>query len=196
MADSLLCIRVSAESRPAALDLASDFDAIVRENQRRIYRILLAFVRDSDVADNLTQECFVRAYEKRRSFRGDASVSTWLTRIAINLARDHARDRKSGFWRSLFGASSEKADDAAETLADHRSSPEQILLAREATAAVLAEMAAMPPQQREVFALRFFEELSLEEIATILDRDIGTVKTHLFRAVRRVRTKLGGVTQR
>jgi RNA polymerase sigma-70 factor (ECF subfamily) len=196
MADSLLCVRVPAETRTAAFELASDFDAMVRENQRRIYRILLALVRDPDLAGNLTQECFVKAYEKRRSFRGDASVSTWLTRIAINVARDHARDRKNRFWRSLFGTLREEAGSVAESIADNRSSPEQILLAREATSVVLREMAAMSPQQREVFALRFFEELSLEEIATVLDRDIGTVKTHLFRAVKRVRTKLGGVTQR
>ena len=195
MADSLLCIRVPAGSRAAASEVASDFDAVVRHNQRRIYRILLALVRDPDLADNLTQECFVRAYEHRRSFRGDASVTTWLTRIAINLVRDHERNRKSGFWRSLFGSPSETCDPA-QTVADRRSSPEQIVLAREATQVVLAEMAAMPRQQREVFALRFFEELSLEEIATVLDLEVGTIKTHLFRAVKRVRAKLGGVPQR
>lgn len=196
MADSLLCVRVPAESRAAASDIVSDFDTIVRENQRRIYRILLALVRDADLADNLTQECFVRAYEKRGSFRADASVATWLTRIAINLARDQARSRKDGFWRSLFGGSREEADEAAAAVAHEGSSPEQIVLAREATQIVLDEMATMPAQQREVFALRFFEELSLEEIATVLDREIGTVKTHLFRAVKKVRTRLGGVTTR
>jgi len=193
MADSLLCVRVPAESRTAASDIVSDFDTIVRENQRRIYRILLALVRNPDLADNLTQECFVRAYEKRGSFRAEASVATWLTRIAINLARDQARSRKDGFWRSLFGGSRE---EAAASVAHEGSSPEQILLAREATQIVLEEMATMPAQQREVFALRFFEELSLEEIATVLDREIGTVKTHLFRAVKKVRTRLGGVTTR
>ncbi|MBV9087659.1 MAG: sigma-70 family RNA polymerase sigma factor, partial [Acidobacteriaceae bacterium] len=157
--------------------------------------VLLALVRDPDVADNLTQECFVRAYEKRRTFRGHSSISTWLTRIAINLARDHARNRKDGFWRSLLRGPVHEAAQATNSLRDARSSPEQALMAREATQIVLDEMAAMPPQQREVFALRFFEELSLEEIAIILDREVGTVKTHLFRAVKRVRSRLSGVTQ-
>jgi RNA polymerase sigma-70 factor, ECF subfamily len=188
MADSLVCVSVPAESRTSATELVSDFDAVVRENQRRIYRILLALVRDSDVADNLTQECFVRAYQKRRSFRGDASVSTWLTRMAVNLARDHGRNKKSGFWRSLFERSVEPGD--ATCVADRRSSPEQALLAREATGIVLEELSAMPPQQREVFALRFFEELSLEEIASVVECEVGTVKSHLFRAVKRVRARL------
>ncbi|MBV9608816.1 MAG: sigma-70 family RNA polymerase sigma factor [Acidobacteria bacterium] len=191
----MISVRVPAESAAAALDLASDFDTIVRANQRRIYRVLLALVRDPDVADNLTQECFVRAYEKRRTFRGHSSISTWLTRIAINLARDHARNRKDGFWRSLLRGPVHEAAQATNSLRDARSSPEQALMAREATQIVLDEMAAMPPQQREVFALRFFEELSLEEIAIILDREVGTVKTHLFRAVKRVRSRLSGVTQ-
>jgi len=60
-----------------------EFEAIVRDNQRRIYRLLLAMLRDSDEADNLTQECFLRAFRKRAGYRGEAGIATWLTRIAI-----------------------------------------------------------------------------------------------------------------
>src|SRR4030042_1134425 len=72
------------------------FDHIVVTHQRRIHRILLALLRDADAADTLTQEVFFRAFAKRSSFRGDASVGTWLVRIALNLARDHRRCRRGG----------------------------------------------------------------------------------------------------
>ncbi len=191
MADNLLCLAQVADTISQARGISdADFDEIVRLNQRRIYRVLLAMVRDPELADTLTQECFLRAYQKRASFRGEASVSTWLTRIAINLARDHVRNRREGFWRKLFGADREEAELRAQQMPDSRSSPEQQLLAREAVTAVMREVAAMPPQQREVFVLRFLEEMSLEEIAQLRQRDVGTVKAHLFRAVQRVRKAL------
>ena len=65
-----------------------DFGEIVQLNQRRIYRLLLSMTRNPDTAETLTQECFLRAFEKRKSFRAEANVSTWLYRIAVNLARN------------------------------------------------------------------------------------------------------------
>src|SRR5207237_5211333 len=82
---------------------AEDFDEIVRQHQRRVYRVLFLLLRNSDAADTLTQECFVRAYEKRSSFRGEARIDTWLLQIAVNLARDHSRNRRAGFWKRLIG---------------------------------------------------------------------------------------------
>jgi len=67
-----------------------DFGEIVQLNQRRIYRLLLSMTRNPDTAETLTQECFLRAFEKRGSFRAEANVSTWLYRIAVNLAREAA----------------------------------------------------------------------------------------------------------
>jgi hypothetical protein len=69
-----------------------DFDSIVRCNQRRIYRLLLLYLRDADAADTLTQECFLRAFETRARFRGECSLETWLCRIAVNLVG----------WRNVF----------------------------------------------------------------------------------------------
>lgn len=82
---------------------ADAFDEIVRVHQRRIYRILLMVVRDAAAAETLTQECFLRAYRKRGDLRGEAGVGTWLVRIALNLARDHARSQRLAFWRLLAG---------------------------------------------------------------------------------------------
>ena len=77
-----------------------DFDGIVFQNQKRIYRTLLLLVRDADAAENLTQECFLHAFRMRNGFRGESGVATWLVRIAINLAHDHNRNRRWAFWSS------------------------------------------------------------------------------------------------
>src|SRR5512147_1235612 len=95
---------------PQALT-AEDFDELVRRNQKRIFRLLMVLLHDEDAAGTLTQECFLRAYKKRESFRGASSVDTWLYRIAINLARDHQRNRRQGFWKRLFADSRDDEDE-------------------------------------------------------------------------------------
>jgi RNA polymerase sigma-70 factor (ECF subfamily) len=181
-----------AGSRERAAGIAAqDFDQLVRLHQRRIYRVLLTLVRDQDLADNLTQECFLRAYQKRGSFRGEASVETWLIRIAINLARDHARNRRWQFWRNLFQqAPQTQAETPSLEAPDQSPSPERVMLAREQLAAVGSILEGLSAQQRSVFSLRFFEELSLDEIAQAMELEVGTVKAHLFRAVSAVRKKM------
>jgi RNA polymerase sigma-70 factor, ECF subfamily len=170
-----------------------EFDALVREHQQRIFRVVMALVRDSDLASNLTQDCFVRAYESRATFRGDSSVSTWLIRIAMNLVRDHARSRRQAFWKRLFQSPAEvDAETAAENVKDSRSTPDRHLLAKEELQAVWTAVADLSPQQREVFVLRFSEEMSLDEIAQVLGVKTGTVKAHLSRAVAAVRAQVRG----
>jgi RNA polymerase sigma-70 factor (ECF subfamily) len=174
-----------------------EFDGLVREHQQRIFRVILALVRDSELASNLTQDCFVHAYQSRTSFRGDSSVSTWLIRIAINLVRDHARNRKQAFWRRLFHRPADEPEThiAAENIKDSRSTPDHQLLAKEELNAVWSVVAELSPQQREIFVLRFSEEMSLEEIAQVMGLKTGTVKAHLSRATTAVRVRLRGQEQ-
>jgi len=170
-----------------------EFDDLVREHQQKIFRVVMALVRDPELASNITQDCFVRAYEKREGFRGDASVSTWLVRIAVNLVRDHARSRRQAFWKRLFQRpEDDSVESAMETVRDGRSTPDQQLLAKEELNAVWSAVAELAPQQREVFILRFSEEMSLEEIAQVLEIKLGTVKAHLSRAVTTVRARVRG----
>ena len=171
---------------------AEEFDHLVRSHQRRIFSVLYSLLRDRDAADNLTQECFLRAYQKRATFRGEASVETWLIRIAINLARDHARNRRLMFWRKILQPPSRREEEAPEiSLPDPGPSAEQALLARERLAAAQAALEKVSPQQRLAFSLRFFEEMSLEEIARAMRLELGTVKSHLSRALKAVRSELG-----
>ncbi len=175
-------------SRDAACLLAEDFDQVVRLHQRRIFRFLLSLLRDPDAADTLTQECFLRAYRKRKSFRGEASIATWLTRIAINLATDHCRNRRRAFWSRLFGRHHEDVSEgAALVVADPQPSAERALIASEQAAAVRAVVDELPERQRAVFLLRFVEEMTLEEIAQATELEVGTVKSHLHRALSAVR---------
>ncbi len=170
-----------------------EFDDLVREHQQKVFRVVMALVRDSELASNITQDCFIRAYEKRESFRGDASVSTWLIRIAMNLVRDHARNRRQAFWKRLFQRpEDDSVETAAEAVRDSRSTPDKQFLAKEELSAVWSAVAELAPQQREVFVLRFSEEMSLEEIAQVLDIKLGTVKAHLSRAIASVRIRVRG----
>ncbi len=184
----LIPVQQKAGLGMTALD---DFTPLVQSHQRRIYRVLLGMVRDPDAAQNLTQECFLKAYQRRASFRGEANVGVWLLRIAVNLARDHRRSRLREFWLR-FSSSSEEAEGLGQRLPDPHASQEQVLLGREEVASVWSVVEKLSPQQREVFILRFVEEMSLEEIAAATSLKVGTVKTHLFRAVHAIRQRLKG----
>ena len=183
-------LEITTFGRAAVKTTQLDFDLLVRQHQQRIYRVLLGMVRDPDLADNLTQDCFVRAYEKRASFRGESSISTWLISIAINLARDQGRNRRAGFWRRLLSAPAEETEAALALAADLGASPERSLMARQELGRVWEIVDDLPQRQREVFLLRFAEELPLHEIAVALDMETGTVKAHLFRAVGAVRKRM------
>ena len=192
MGSALTTIIDMAPGRRRAEGIAAEeFEHLVRRHQQRVFQVLYSLVRDRDLADNLTQDCFLRAYQKRATFRGEASVETWFLRIAINLARDHARNRRIAFWRSILPRTSRPAEEAAELeMSDPSPSAERTLLAREQVAAVESALERISPQQRTAFSLRFFEELTLGEIARAMQLEVGTVKAHLFRAVSAVRNQL------
>lgn len=163
------------------------FEAVVIEHQQRIFRVLLALTHDDAEADCLTQECFLRAYRKRASFRGEASLGTWLTRIAINLAHDRRKSRTLAFWNRTVRGDAERLAGVA----DSRRTPESALLAQELRDRVWAAVDSLPAKRRTAFVLRFAEEMSLEEIAAAMNTGVGTVKSHIWHAVRAVRRDLG-----
>jgi RNA polymerase sigma-70 factor, ECF subfamily len=166
-----------------------DFDKVVQRYWPRVLRFLLAAVQDSDVAETLTQDCFLKAYRNRSSFRGDSSLNTWLISIAVNLVRDHARNRRFQFWRKAQHSAVDKAV-VSEWLPDRNSSPEQRALIREQVQAVWDATNSLSERQRTVFILRFVEELNTLEIAEATGLTENAVNVHLFRALRAVRKKL------
>jgi RNA polymerase sigma-70 factor (ECF subfamily) len=179
----------AAAEHPAQAISSARFDEIIRQHQRRVYRIILLLVKDADAADTLTQECFLRAYRHRNSFRGECSIETWLLRIAVNLVRDHGKNRRLSFWRKLVGLE-ENGASLHERVATPQPSAERVLLAREELDAVWTAAASLSQQQRAVFLLRFAEEMSLADISEVLGLKVGSVKAQLSRALGKVRRVL------
>jgi RNA polymerase sigma-70 factor (ECF subfamily) len=170
---------------------AEEFSRVVERHRPQIFRFLLASTRDMDLAETLTQECFLKAHRNWGSFRGESTAMTWLMRIAINLQKDHWRNRRMQFWRQTQNNSVDM-DEASEWLASGESSVERQLLAQEQVRHVWTAVKGLSERQRTVFLLRYVEEQDLSEIARATGLSEGTVKAHLSRAVGKVRAELGG----
>ncbi len=168
-----------------------DIDTLVRLYRTRLQRYVAFSLGDEDLAETLTQECFLKAYQGRASFRGDCSVSTWLFSIANNLIRDQLRTKKFQFWRKARAQAIDIAE-LASFLPSGASSPETILLVKERTRRVQEALKGLSVNQRRVFLLKFSEEMELEEISKSIGMPVNTVKTHLRRAVMAIRAELGG----
>ncbi len=179
-------------SMETAQEIANDeFSQVVTSHRQQIFRFLLASTRDVDLAETLTQECFLKAHRNWTGFRGESSALTWLMRIAINLQKDHWRNRRLQFWRTTR-TNAVDADEASEWLPSRESSPEQQVLARERVKGVWQAVEQLSGRQRSIFLLRFVEEMEIAEIAAATGLSEGTVKAHLSRATARVRGQLGG----
>ena len=168
---------------------AAEFDDLVREHQGRIYRVLWCELRDEEAAANLTQECFLKAYRGRAEFRGEASVNTWLVRIAVNLARDYQRSQRQKFWKRLLRSDPREAELAVSAAMDTSPGADRALLAREQLQQTMERVRTLSPQQQTAFHLRFLEEMSIEEISAAMGIESGTVKSHLSRAVSALRQR-------
>jgi RNA polymerase sigma-70 factor (ECF subfamily) len=178
----------------AGLDLeaaAQEFSSVVQTHRPQIFRFLLASTRDVDLAEALTQECFLKAHRNWDRFRGDSSAMTWLMRIAINLEKDHWRNRRMQFWRHTR-TNSVDLDEASEWLPSGERSVEQQMMARERVGQVWKAVEGLSARQRTVFLLRYVEDQDLSEIAKATGLSEGTVKAHLSRALVKVRAELRG----
>ena len=188
---------LSSEARPGTEQITStngggmagEFETLVQQHRPRIFRFLLATLRDKQSAENLTQECFVRAYRARAQFRGTASIGTWLMQIAANLARSHEGSGRLKFWRRALRSDVTLAD-AGDSIPDGQMSPEQMAAAKQQVEKIWKVAARLSMKQRTVFLLRFVEDMDLLEIAAVTGMKEGTVKTHLFRALQSVRAAI------
>jgi len=179
-------------SAEAAQEMAAqEFSRVVETHRPQIFRFLLSSTRDLDLAETLTQECFLKAHRNWGGFRGESTAMTWLMRIAINLQKDHWRNRRMQFWRQTR-TNSVDLDEASEWLPSGERSVEQKLLAREQVGHVWKAVADLSERQRTVFLLRYVEEQELSEIARATGLSEGTVKAHLSRALGKVRAEIGG----
>jgi RNA polymerase sigma-70 factor, ECF subfamily len=170
--------RLLAEARGGSL-LA--FEEIVRRYQRRVYGIALRIVRRHEVADDVAQEAFMRAYQALSSFDLTRPFGPWIGRIASNLAINHVRAPQ---------AREEPLPEGHALTPAPGMGALEMVLEREAREVLERALLDLPAEQRAVFALRTFEELSYREIADSLDISIGTVMSRLSRARERLRSSL------
>jgi RNA polymerase sigma-70 factor, ECF subfamily len=178
-------------TRERALNELDDIESLVQTHRARLLRFVTFSLGDEDLAASIVQDCFVKAWTNRHNFRGDCSVQTWLHSIALNLVRDYQRTQKFRFWKQVRKTATD-VTEVAGILPSAVSSPEHQLLARERAREVAEILKDLSPNQRTAFVLRFQEELDLREIAQVMGLPINTVKTHLHRAVRSVRARMGG----
>ena len=165
------------------------FGELVNRHQRRVWMVCRQYVGATE-ADAAAQDSLIKAFTGIGDFDRRAAFSTWLTRIAINTCLDELRRRR----REAVVDEDPDGDhepSPLERVEDGDVGPEVRVMQRQAVASLEAREERLPPRQREIFRLRFYAEMELEEIASALDVHVGTVKTQLHRAVRRLREELG-----
>jgi RNA polymerase sigma-70 factor (ECF subfamily) len=183
---------VSLAGGGEAVSELDDIHLLAQRYRPKLLRYIAFTVGDADLADSIAQDCLLKAYQARASFRGECSVNTWMFSIANNLIRDHTRSKKFQFWKKAQAKSVDLTEVAAVQASGERS-PEERLLIRERTEEIYKALQRLSVNQRRVFMLKFLEDLDIGEISTAIGMPANTVKTHLRRAVTSMRTRLGGV---
>lgn len=166
------------------------FELLVSKYQRKLARLLARFIRDPAEVEDVAQEAFIKAYRALPSFRGDSAFYTWLYRIGINTAKNHlvAIGRRAPTTTEFDSEEAEGFADG-EQLRDINT-PENVLMSKEIANTVNATMEALPEELRTAIQLREIEGLSYEEIASIMNCPIGTVRSRIFRAREAIAGKL------
>jgi RNA polymerase sigma-70 factor (ECF subfamily) len=173
----------------AVLDGDRDaFRVLVDRESGAVVRACYRILGDMHEAEDVAQEAFVSAYRSLASWRADGPFGAWLTRIAVRLAVRQAGRRKVVGW--LRPMNDTERDAMASLPAGASTQPEHVALRAERAIATRRALAGLDEPYREVVALRFFGERSLEEIADLTGRPLGTVKTHLRRGLLRLRDGL------
>ena len=169
------------------------FGELVGRHQRRVWLVCRQYV-GADEAEASAQDVWLKAWTALGSFDGRSAFTTWLTRISINTCLDEIRRRRRLRVHSRHDAvASDDVPSEVERVSDEAPGPEARSMQRQAVDHLRRCEWQLPDRQREIFRLRFYAELELEQIAEALGVHVGTVKTQLHRAVHRLRRELGDV---
>jgi RNA polymerase sigma-70 factor (ECF subfamily) len=156
----------------------------VRRYKNFIYLVAYRYVRNYDDAEDITQEVFIDALRKLKDFRQESSLKTWLYRITVNKAKNLLRRRNL----ISFISFSRPEEDSDLDFPDHTQSNK--LENKELEEKFLEVLASLPEKQREVFSLRYFEDLSFNEISEMLGTSVGGLKANYFHAVRKIASEM------
>ena len=166
---------------------AEAFGEIVRRWERRIFALAYGMLGREEDARDATQETFLSAFRNLRNFRGDAKVSSWLHRIAVNQCITRQRRAKV---RSESALDDENEKDAANFAAPLDVLPSRVVEGRERTVAVRRAVNSLPVELRQVIVMKEFEDLTFREIADALNLPLSTVKSRLYTALRQLQMRL------
>jgi RNA polymerase sigma-70 factor (ECF subfamily) len=158
------------------------FELLVTKYQRKLVRLLSRFIRDATEVEDVAQEAFIKAYRALPNFRGDSAFYTWLYRIGINTAKNYlvAMGRRAP---TTTGMDAEEAEELGESeLLQDVNTPENQMMSRQVAETVNQTLEKLPDELRTAITLREMEGLSYEEIASIMNCPIGTVRSRIFRA--------------
>jgi RNA polymerase sigma-70 factor (ECF subfamily) len=162
------------------------FNQLVRQYERRVYGLLLRLIGRRDEAEDLAQEVFVQVFKAIGAFRGEAKLSTWIFRIAINLSKNRTKylaRRRADSQDSFEGAGEEiPLDGAKDGALTAIARPDELVSGMQLEAIVERAIAALEPEFREVLILRDVEDMTYDEIAEITGLADGTVKSRIHRA--------------
>ena len=167
------------------------FTYLVEKYRRPLVGFMYRMTHNSATAEELAQEVFLRVYRSRETYKADAKFTTWLYRIATNLAVNHARDTRHD--RPEVTASLDEADEDTGTtmdVADTRQTVEQAMLARERLAAIRQHVMALPERQRVAVLMHKYQGLDYRSIAEVLKLSEAATKSLLFRAYETLRERL------
>jgi RNA polymerase sigma-70 factor (ECF subfamily) len=177
--DEVLCQKVARRDEKA-------FEALVERHQERAYRLAWSILGDAEEAKDLSQEAFLRLYERAGRFDGRSRFATWFHRLLVNLCLDRRRQRQT-WLRRLLPSKPGEDDDPIEAVAAPVGDPAEQFGNREAASRIWKAAGRLSVQQRAALALHVREDLSAKEIAKILDCSEGTARVHLHRALKTLR---------
>ncbi len=168
------------------------FDLLVLKYQHKIVNLVMRYVRDPELALDIAQEAFIKAYRALPRFRGDSAFYTWMYRIAVNTAKNHlAAQRRRPMDVELDLQDPEQYDLHARL--KETDTPEGVTLTNELKETVERAIAALPEDLRTAIVLRELEGMSYEEIAQTMECPVGTVRSRIFRARDAIGKKVGSL---
>ena len=170
------------------------FDLLVLKYQHKIVNLVMRYVRDPELALDITQEAFIKAYRALPRFRGDSAFYTWMYRIAVNTAKNHlAAQRRRPMDVELDLQDPEQYD--LHSKLKETDTPEGVTLSNELKETVERAISALPEDLRTAIILRELEGMSYEEIAQTMECPVGTVRSRIFRARDAIAKKIGPLTR-